>query len=160
MVLSTLLTVPPEAPLRVSTLPPPVMLPLRVMLPLLPDTVAAAAKGSNRMLYFFSGDTLQIGARTIPANQAIWMTADVAAQLQASGQGAELLMLQGQPIGEPVAQHGPFVMNTMQEIQQTYTEYQRTRFGGWPWQRDDPVHGADPQRFAKRPDGVVEKPKA
>lgn len=123
-------------------------------------TLPAAAKGSNRMLYFFSGDTLRIGARTIPANQAIWMTADVAAQLQASGQGAELLMLQGQPIGEPVAQHGPFVMNTMQEIQQTYTEYQRTRFGGWPWQRDDPVHGADPQRFAKRPDGVVEKPKA
>ena len=44
VVLSTLLTVPPEAPLRVSTLPPPVMLPLRVMLPLLPDTLAAPAK--------------------------------------------------------------------------------------------------------------------
>ena len=44
VVLSTLLTMPPKAPLRVSTLPPPVMLPLKVMLPLLPDTVAAAAR--------------------------------------------------------------------------------------------------------------------
>ncbi len=123
-------------------------------------TVPAAAKGSNRMLYFFEGDTLQIGDRQIPAKQAITMRADVPAVLQASAQGAQLLMLQGRPIGEPVAQYGPFVMNTMQEIQQTYQDYQRTRFGGWPWNRDDPVHGAEPQRFAKRPDGVVEKPDA
>ncbi len=121
-------------------------------------TLPPAAAGSNRMLYFFAGDALQIGTRTIPAKQAIQLRADVPAALQASAQGAELLLLQGRPIGEPVAQYGPFVMNSMQEIQQTYAEYQRTRFGGWPWQRDDPVHGAEPQRFAKRPDGNVEKP--
>ncbi len=83
-------------------------------------TVPAAQTGSNRMLYFFSGDTLRIGAQVVPANQAIWLRADVPAVLQASAQGAELLMLQGRPIGEPVAQYGPFVMNTMAEIQQTY----------------------------------------
>ncbi len=123
-------------------------------------TLPAAAPGSNRMLYFFSGETLCIGERTIPAKQAITMRADVATRLQADAQGAELLMLQGRPIAEPVAQYGPFVMNTMQEIQQTYADYQRTRFGGWPWTRDDPVHGAEPQRFAKRPDGQIEKPVA
>ena len=121
-------------------------------------TLPAAAVGSNRMLYFFEGDVLQIGARNVPAKQAITLRADVPAVLRASAQGAQLLMLQGRPIGEPVAQYGPFVMNSMQEIQQTYAEYQRTRFGGWPWPRPDPVHGAEPQRFAKRPDGQVEKP--
>ena len=121
-------------------------------------TLPAAAKGSNRMLYFFNGDTLQVGTQQIPAKQAIFLHAEVPAALRASAQGAEMLMLQGRPIAEPVAQYGPFVMNTMAEIQQTYAEYQRTQFGGWPWPRPDPVHGTEPQRFAKRPDGQVEEP--
>ena len=62
-------------------------------------------------------------------------------------------MLQGPPIGEPVAQHGPFVMNSRAEIQQAFADYQRTQFGGWPWPADDPVHARDAGRFAKHIDG-------
>jgi hypothetical protein len=66
-------------------------------------------------------------------------------------------MLQGRPIAEPVAQHGPFVMNTRAEIQRAMMDYQQTRFGGWPWQSDDPVHGREAGRFAKHADGKVER---
>jgi hypothetical protein len=69
------------------------------------------------------------------------------------------LYLQGQPIGEPVVSYGPFVMNTESEIMQTYVDYQKNRFGGWPWPRHDQVHGGVEQgRFARYPDGKEEKP--
>jgi hypothetical protein len=70
----------------------------------------------------------------------------------------ELLLLQGQPIREPVAQHGPFVMTTREELRDAYRDFERTRFGGWPWPSEEPVHPRDEGRFAKHPDGRVERP--
>ena len=51
-------------------------------------------------------------------------------------------------IGEPVAQHGPFVMNTQQEIQQAFADYRRTEFGGWPWPEDAMVFPREKGRFS------------
>jgi hypothetical protein len=67
------------------------------------------------------------------------------------------LLLQARPIGEPVAQYGPFVMNTRAEIQQAFEDYQRTGFGGWPWGDSAPVHAQAEGRFARHADGRVEQ---
>jgi hypothetical protein len=69
----------------------------------------------------------------------------------------EILLLQGRPIGEPVAQYGPFVMNTREELQQAFADYQRTQFGGWPFPENAPVFPRDAGRFAKHADGKVER---
>lgn len=74
-----------------------------------------------------------------------------------SDQITELLILQGKPIGEPVAQHGPFVMNTREEIQQAFADYRRTQFGGWPWPDDAMVFPRDKGRFALM-NGKEERP--
>jgi hypothetical protein len=71
-------------------------------------------------------------------------------------EAAELLMLQGRPIGEPVVAMGPFVMNSEAEVRQAFADYRRTQFGGWPWRSDDPVHERGAWPFAKHADGRVE----
>jgi quercetin 2,3-dioxygenase len=49
-------------------------------------------------------------------------------------------------------------MNTPQEIEQAFADYRRTRFGGWPWDRSDPVHGTGEGRFARHADGRLDRP--
>ncbi|WP_437684043.1 pirin family protein [Sorangium sp. So ce131] len=120
-------------------------------------TLPAAAPGTDRTLYFFRGSQLCVGARAVPAARRIALRQASPALLENGPDEAEILLLQGRPIGEPVAQHGPFVMNSMAEVQQAYADYRRTRFGGWPWPSDGPVHGRENLRFARHPDGRHEK---
>lgn len=116
-----------------------------------------------RTLYFFAGERLVVrradgsGKTEIPTRHGAVVLADETLVLEAGLDAAELLVLQGRPIGEPVVAHGPFVMNTREEIQRAFHDYQRTRFGGWPWGEDGPVHGREQGRFARHPDGRLEK---
>lgn len=120
-------------------------------------TLPAASAGLHRTLYFFAGDALSLDGRRIPARSAVRLRSSAEVQLVAGDAEVELLLLQGRPIGEQVAQYGPFVMNTRAEIQQAFADYQRTQFGGWPWPSDDPVHPRDAGRFARHADGKLEK---
>jgi redox-sensitive bicupin YhaK (pirin superfamily) len=119
---------------------------------------AARGKGTRRHVYSFRGRGVAIGGRRIDGAAAIELAAEVPAELVNGDETSEFLLLQGRPIGEPVVQHGPFVMNTQAEIVQTFAEYRRTQFGGWPWSDEAPVHGIEPQRFARHPDGREERP--
>ncbi|WP_373045336.1 pirin family protein [Vulgatibacter sp.] len=119
---------------------------------------AAADTGVVRTLYFFAGPSLTAADRALDGHVAMVVQPDAPIELQAGDGACELLLLQGRPIGEPVAQHGPFVMNTRAELQQAFLDYQRTRFGGWPWDREDPVHPREEGRFARHADGRIERP--
>lgn len=121
-------------------------------------TLPAGPARANRSLYFFEGSQLTVGGRRVPSYHHVAVRADTDLALTAGPETTEILMLQGMPIGEPVARHGPFVMNTDQEIRQAYADYRQTQFGGWPWPSDEHVHQREQGRFARRPDGGVERP--
>jgi redox-sensitive bicupin YhaK (pirin superfamily) len=121
-------------------------------------TLPPARAGSNRWLYFFRGSRLQVGDRAVQPRHVIDVRADLPAPLENGPDEAELLVLQGQPIGEPVVQHGPFVMNSREEILQAFADYRQTGFGGWPWDREDPVHAREEGRFARHVGGRLERP--
>lgn len=126
---------------------------------------AARSRAANRAVYVFTAER-GTGVRLADAVGSD-LAARNGAKVDATGPLAltaygdapvGVLVLQGRPIGEPVVHHGPFVMNTQAEIEQTFADFRRTQFGGWPWKEDDPVHPRGEGRFAKHMDGRVERP--
>lgn len=87
--------------------------------------------GHNVFAYVFEGE-LQIGsgedARAVAAQQMAVLGGGNALHLAAGGSGARLILVAGRPLREPVMRHGPFVMNTRQELMQAFVDFQEGRF--------------------------------
>jgi redox-sensitive bicupin YhaK (pirin superfamily) len=116
----------------------------------------ASSAGAVRTLYFFRGSELRVAGEAVGPGRVIVLDARRSAPLEAGDGECELLLLQGRPIGEPVVQYGPFVMNSRTEIERAFSDYQRTRFGGWPWATEEPVFPREDGRFARYADGRFE----
>jgi len=119
-------------------------------------TIPAASPGINRTLYFFKGSSIQVAGVEVSSGNAMELIAERETVIYNGDDDSHLLMLQGRPIDEPVVQHGPFVMNTHKEIQEAIDDYYKDQFGGWPWPRNDMVHGVTRGRFARYADGREE----
>jgi redox-sensitive bicupin YhaK (pirin superfamily) len=119
-------------------------------------TLPKTSAGVNRNIYFYQGDTLQVGETTVAKYNAVTLHPDMDVLLHNGNKEGRILLLQGNPIDEPVIQYGPFVMNTKEEINQAFEDYHKTQFGGWPWSRYDQVHPREKGRFAKHADGKEE----
>lgn len=79
------------------------------------------------LAYVFDG-TLVTENKNIERQNVVRYSAGDSVQLQAGNKGARCLLLTGTPLGEPIAQHGPFVMNTEAEIQQAIEDYRAGNF--------------------------------
>ncbi len=122
------------------------------------DVPPAHDRRADRTLHLFAGAALKVADRVIPGPAAIQVQPDRQVRIEAVQGPVDILLLQGRPIGEPVAQHGPFVMNTRSELEQAFADYRRTQFGGWPFRVNAPVHPREQGRFARHADGRVEAP--
>lgn len=107
----------------------------------------------TRTLYFYEGESLDLNDTRITEKQLIHLNSTEDIDIKNSSETAYLFFLQGKPIDEPLVQHGPFVANSQEEIQEAMQEYRKTQFGGWPYQTNDPVHDKKIGRFAKFANG-------
>jgi len=77
----------------------------------------------NAFLYVFEGDARLAGDDLATHTLAVLRSGDTV-EIQAGASGARFSLVAGRPIGEPVVQYGPFVMNTREEVEQAIRDYQ------------------------------------
>jgi redox-sensitive bicupin YhaK (pirin superfamily) len=93
--------------------------------------VALEVPDSQTAFVYVFGGALQIGTLAHAANDGdmALLAGGDEVKLRATQSGTRALVLAGQPLREPVARYGPFVMNTREEIYEAFTDFQSGRFG-------------------------------
>jgi len=82
------------------------------------------------LLYLYGGEASLVseaGTEALKPSAANILSKGDSVRISAGENGASLLLIAGKPIGEPVVQYGPFVMNSREEIEQTLRDYRDGR---------------------------------
>lgn len=87
------------------------------------DIALAMPAGHNALVYPYEGE-VWVGGHRVPLHHAGVLTDGDSLQLRTDGP-ARIIVLAGKPIQEPVVQYGPFVMNSVAEIEQAIQDYQQ-----------------------------------
>lgn len=91
----------------------------------------ALPEGHNAFAYAYEGDVV-VGqgedARPLAAQELAVLSGGPDFTASAGDDGARLILVAGRPLREPVARHGPFVMNTREELMQAFVDFQQGRF--------------------------------
>ena len=86
-------------------------------------------KNFNTALLVIEGSIKINNADEVPTNHFALMPNDGENFVIQATENAIVLVLSGEPINEPIAAHGPFVMNTKQELMQAFEDYNKGKFG-------------------------------
>lgn len=116
--------------------------------------IPAVSSTLNRVLYNYEGGgIIDIDGNKVEKRYYAELEGNKDIRIVNGEEATKLLLLEGEPINEPLVSYGPFVMNNQAEIKQALFDYQKTQFGGWPWESEDPVNTKEQERFASYNNG-------
>jgi len=84
-------------------------------------------EGKSSFLYIFEG-SLHVDCEDIPTDHLVTFGDGDILSIKAGAKGGRFILLAADPIKEPIARHGPFVMNTREEIYQAFDDYRAGKF--------------------------------
>jgi redox-sensitive bicupin YhaK (pirin superfamily) len=84
----------------------------------------------NAFVYVYRGELSVAGEAVKRQHMAILANADGSdgVRVSAGAEGARALLIAGAPLGEPIAQYGPFVMNTVEELEEAISDFNAGKF--------------------------------
>lgn len=85
--------------------------------------------GHNTLVFCRSGSVKVAGADLMPSQIVLLSTQGDGVRLRSGEEMSDLMILDGQPLNEPIAARGPFVMNTEAELQQAIIDYRTGKMG-------------------------------
>ena len=122
-------------------------------------TIPESSETMNRSIYNYHEGAATVEDQEFSKKMYMFLRAHKKAKVKnVSDTVVKILLLESEPINEPILAYGPFVMTTKDEIRQAYKDYEETSFGGWPFPESEVAHDKSLGRFAEYPDGRVEKP--
>ena len=92
-------------------------------------TVFEPTPGHTCLALVLQGEVRTSSERTVRAGELIVFDRDQPGRVELASADARALVLSGRPLGEPVVAHGPFVMNSREEIQRAYQDFRMGQMG-------------------------------
>ena len=104
----------------------------------------------NRNLYPFEGDFVMVDGERVEGKRHLKMDGEADFVIEAGREPAKLLLLEAEPLNEPIINDGPMIMNTQEEVLQGYRDFWKNQYGEWPWKERDPLHPVGTGRVSSK----------
>lgn len=104
----------------------------------------------NRNLYPYEGEYVFIDEDKVEGKRSLKLKGDADFVIRTEDSPSRLLLLEAEPLNEPIINDGPMIMNTMEEVLQGYRDYWENQYGGWSWDERDPLHEVGTGRVSSR----------
>ena len=101
---------------------------LDIRLPAGADFAEPLPAGHNAFVVPYRGE-VEVGGTAVPRGRMALLANEGDGVAIRASRAASAVLIAGRPLDEPIAQHGPFVMNTQEEILQAFRDYRDGRFG-------------------------------